>query len=106
MLLPGCAAVAEPFWKNFFFSSAPGSDVRPGVHLGARPGEREPVCVWRAQVEAEPGVRAEAVPEAAAPELRYCLAALVFAAAPAAPMPLRLPLAVGRSRPQFGLGLR
>jgi hypothetical protein len=34
------------------------------------------------------------------------LAAFAFAAAPAAAMPLRLPLAVGRSLPQFGLGLR
>src|ERR1700739_2825630 len=29
----------------------------------------------------------------------------VLAAAPAAPMPLRLALAVGRARPHFGLGL-
>jgi hypothetical protein len=34
------------------------------------------------------------------------LAALVFAAAPAAPMPLRLPLAIGRGWHQFNLGLR
>jgi hypothetical protein len=35
-----------------------------------------------------------------------CLAALVFAAAPAAPMSLRLSLAIGLDRPQFRLGLR
>jgi hypothetical protein len=37
---------------------------------------------------------------------RACLVTLVLAAATAAPMPLRLPLVVGRDRPQFSLGLR
>jgi hypothetical protein len=36
---------------------------------------------------------------------RARLAGLVLAAAPAAPMPLRLPLAIGRGWPQFRLGL-
>jgi hypothetical protein len=40
------------------------------------------------------------------PLRRALLAALVLAAAPPAPMPLRLSLAVGRDRPQFSLGLR
>jgi hypothetical protein len=35
-----------------------------------------------------------------------CLAALVLAAAAAPPMPLLLPLANRRGRPQFNLGLR
>jgi hypothetical protein len=37
---------------------------------------------------------------------RALLAALVLAAAPAAPMPLRLLLPIGRCRPHFNLGLR
>ena len=37
---------------------------------------------------------------------RALLAVLVFAAAPAAPMPLRLHLAIGRGWPQISLGLR
>jgi hypothetical protein len=37
---------------------------------------------------------------------RVLLAAFILAAAPTAPMPLRLPLAISRSRPQISLGLR
>src|SRR5580658_9670723 len=40
------------------------------------------------------------------PLRRALLAVLILAAAPTAPMPLRLHLAIGRGWPQFSLGLR
>ena len=61
---------------------------------------------WRRRAPARPVAPAAGLEVALLPLRRVLLAALVLAAAPPAPMPLRLPLAIGRGRPQFSLGLR
>ena len=93
-LLPGCGGWGRPFWKNFFF-------FRPW--FCSRAAGCPAACLYGC------GGGAAFVWLAAACACCACgapLAGFILAAAPAAPMPLRLPLAVGRGWPQIGLRLR
>ncbi len=98
---PAAPAEPEPFcWKNFFFFRCrPDPALAARLLLGMRLLRRRSLHLAAAPAGAASAGVAPAVPAA-----RVLLVRFVLAAAPAAPMPLRLPLAVGRGWPQFWLG--